>query len=70
MTVALGIRDGAAETVEVREGLAAGDTVLVGAAAGISAGTPVRVGAVGDQGVAAASAPTGGAPSAAAAAKQ
>ena len=49
VNVELGIRDAAAETVEVRGGLAAGDTVLVGAAAGTSVGTPVRVGAVGDR---------------------
>jgi hypothetical protein len=41
--VQLGIRDAAAETVEITSGLAAGDTVLLGAARGISPGTPVRV---------------------------
>jgi membrane fusion protein (multidrug efflux system) len=41
--VQLGIRDAAAETVEITGGLAAGDTVLLGAARGISPGTPVRV---------------------------
>jgi RND family efflux transporter MFP subunit len=45
----LGIRNAANETIEVRGGLAAGDTVLVGAAQGISAGTPVRVGGEGDR---------------------
>jgi RND family efflux transporter MFP subunit len=46
--VTLGIRDAAAETVEVMSGLAAGDTVLLGAARGISPGTPVRVSAPSD----------------------
>ena len=41
--VALGIRDAAAETVEIRSGLSSGDTLLLGAARGISPGTPVRV---------------------------
>ena len=41
--VALGIRDAAAETVEITSGLAAGDTLLLGTARGISPGTPVRV---------------------------
>jgi membrane fusion protein, multidrug efflux system len=41
--VGLGIRDQAAETVEITSGLAAGDTVLLGAARGISPGTPVKV---------------------------
>jgi RND family efflux transporter MFP subunit len=43
--VGLGIRDAAAETVEVTSGLAQGDTLLLGAARGISPGTPVRVSA-------------------------
>ena len=55
--VTLGIRDAANETVEVREGLVAGDTVLIGAAQGISPGTPVRVGEVTDQSATAAAAP-------------
>ncbi len=46
--VTLGIRDAAAETVEILSGLAAGDTVLLGAARGISAGTPVQVSAPAD----------------------
>ena len=46
--VALGIRDQAAETVEITSGLAAGDTVLLGAARGISPGTPVKVSAPND----------------------
>ena len=41
--VTLGIRDAAAETVEITSGLAAGDTLLLGAARGISPGTPVKV---------------------------
>jgi RND family efflux transporter MFP subunit len=41
--VGLGIRDAAAETVEITSGLAPGDTVLLGAARGISPGTPVKV---------------------------
>jgi hypothetical protein len=41
--VQLGLRDVALETFEVRSGIAAGDTVLLGAARGISAGTSVRV---------------------------
>jgi RND family efflux transporter MFP subunit len=43
--VTLGIRDAAAETVEIVSGLAPGDTVLLGAARGISIGTPVKVSA-------------------------
>ncbi len=46
--VTLGIRDAAAETVEVASGLAAGDTVLLGAARGITPGTPVKVSAPSD----------------------
>jgi RND family efflux transporter MFP subunit len=41
--VALGTRDDATEHVELTSGVAAGDTLLVGAAAGITPGTPVRV---------------------------
>jgi RND family efflux transporter MFP subunit len=41
--VTLGIRDAAAETVEITGGLVPGDTVLLGAARGISPGTPVKV---------------------------
>lgn len=41
--VALGTRDEATERVELTSGVAAGDTLLVGAAAGITPGTPVRV---------------------------
>jgi RND family efflux transporter MFP subunit len=43
--VALGIRDAAAETIEITSGIANGDTVLLGAARGISPGTPVKVSA-------------------------
>lgn len=46
--VGTGIRDAAAETVEITSGLAAGDTLLLGAARGISPGTPVRVSAPSD----------------------
>jgi membrane fusion protein (multidrug efflux system) len=46
--VALGLRDAAAETVEVMSGVAAGDTILLGAARGISPGTPVKVSAPSD----------------------
>ncbi len=46
--VTLGARDEASERVEVRSGLAAGDTVLVGAALGISSGTRLRVNAPSD----------------------
>lgn len=41
--VQLGIRDQAAETVEITSGLIPGDTLLLGAARGISPGTPVKV---------------------------
>jgi RND family efflux transporter MFP subunit len=41
--VGIGIRDAAAETVEITSGIAPGDTLLLGAARGISPGTPVRV---------------------------
>ena len=46
--VQLGIRDASTETVEIRSGLMAGDTILLGAARGISAGTPVKVSATAD----------------------
>ena len=46
--VGLGIRDAAAETVEITSGVAAGDTVLLGAARGITPGTPVKVSAPAD----------------------
>lgn len=41
--VTLGMRDPTAETVQITNGVAAGDTLLVGAAQGITPGTPVRV---------------------------
>jgi len=41
--VELGLRDLAAEMVEVVRGLAAGDTVLLGSAQGLAAGTVVRI---------------------------
>ena len=46
--VSLGIRDAAAETVEITAGLAPGDTVLLGSARGISLGSPVKVSAIND----------------------
>jgi RND family efflux transporter MFP subunit len=44
--VTLGIRDAAAETVEIRSGVQIGDTLLTGAARGITEKTPVRVNAI------------------------
>ena len=41
--VGIGIRDAAAETVEITSGITPGDTLLLGAARGISPGTPVKV---------------------------
>ena len=41
--VQLGLRDEGAEKVEIKSGVQAGDTLLLGAAQGISAGTIVRV---------------------------
>ena len=41
--VELGLRDEATERVEIMSGVAAGDTLLLGAAQGITPGTPVRV---------------------------
>ncbi|MBA3558935.1 MAG: efflux RND transporter periplasmic adaptor subunit [Gemmatimonadaceae bacterium] len=43
VTVALGLRDEATERLEIRSGVAAGDTLLLGAAQGIAPGTPVSV---------------------------
>jgi RND family efflux transporter MFP subunit len=68
VNVELGLRDDARELVEVRGGLAAGDTVLRGAAQGISNGTPVRVSAVGDASAAPAAPAAAPAPAAPAAA--
>ena len=41
--IELGVRDEAAELVEVQSGLAAGDTVLLGSAQGMAEGSRVRV---------------------------
>lgn len=41
--VTLGMRDPTAETIQIVNGVSAGDTLLVGAAQGITAGTPIRV---------------------------
>ncbi|MGH7629395.1 MAG: efflux RND transporter periplasmic adaptor subunit, partial [Gemmatimonadales bacterium] len=41
--VELGVRDPATDRIELRAGVQAGDTVLVGAATAIVPGTPVRV---------------------------
>ena len=49
VTVQIGLRDAANEQVEITAGLAAGDTVLVGAARGISPGTKVTVRSVNDR---------------------
>ena len=49
VTVELGLHDKVNETYEVRAGLTAGDTLLLGAAQGISAGTSVSVSAPGDK---------------------
>jgi membrane fusion protein (multidrug efflux system) len=46
--VKLGIRDEAAETVEITSGLAPGDTVLVGPARGMSPATVVRITSLND----------------------
>jgi RND family efflux transporter MFP subunit len=48
--VELGIRDAATDRIEVRAGLQAGDTVLVGAATAIVPGTPVRVTSAAERG--------------------
>jgi RND family efflux transporter MFP subunit len=41
--VALGMRDEGSELIEIKSGLAAGDTLLIGAAEGITPGAPVKV---------------------------
>jgi RND family efflux transporter MFP subunit len=46
--VELGIRDAASETVEIKRGVAPGDTILLGAARGISEKTPIKVSAPSD----------------------
>ena len=48
VAVRVGLRDAAREAVEITSGIAAGDTVLLGAAQGISVGTPVKVGTIAD----------------------
>lgn len=47
--VELGVRDEERERFEIISGLAAGDTLLIGAAQGITPGTPVRVSVPADQ---------------------
>jgi len=47
--VQLGIRDNASERVELRAGVAVGDTLLANAAQGLAPGTKVRITTVGDQ---------------------
>ena len=41
--VVIGLTDKSSETIEVRSGLQAGDTLLLGAAQGLTPGTPVRI---------------------------
>jgi membrane fusion protein (multidrug efflux system) len=41
--IELGLRDTQTETVEVKSGIIAGDTLLLGTARGLTAGTPVKV---------------------------
>ncbi len=62
--VTLGVRDEAAGAFEVKTGVAAGDTVLLGAARGISLGTSVVVSAPVDAAAPSSSAPASSAPSA------
>lgn len=50
VSVELGIRDAAAERMEITKGVAAGDTLLLGAARGITAGTMVKVSEPADRG--------------------
>jgi RND family efflux transporter MFP subunit len=47
--VELGLEDEAGERVEIRNGLSAGDTVLLGAALGVTPGSQVRVRQIADQ---------------------
>lgn len=49
--VDVGLKDEATEKYEIVSGVAAGDTLLIGAAQGITPGTPVRVGAPNDRAV-------------------
>jgi hypothetical protein len=44
----LGLEDEAGERIEVRAGLSAGDTVLLGAALGVTPGSQVRVRQISD----------------------
>lgn len=55
--VQLGVRDEGAEALEIRAGVAAGDTLLLGAARGISVGSAVAVSTPADAAPPAASAP-------------
>jgi hypothetical protein len=43
VTVALGVRQADTEEVEVLEGIAPGDLVILGSAMGVAPGTPVAV---------------------------
>jgi hypothetical protein len=43
--VQIGLTDKSSETIEILSGLAAGDTLLLGAAQGITPGTAVRISA-------------------------
>jgi membrane fusion protein (multidrug efflux system) len=47
--VSLGVRDEGTERVEILGGVAAGDSLLIGAAQGITAGTPVKISAPSDK---------------------
>jgi hypothetical protein len=54
VAVQLGLRDDAAERVEIASGVQVGDTLLLGAAQGITAGTIVRVSTPSDKATSAA----------------
>jgi len=41
--VELGVQDEAAELIEVKSGIAQGDTVLLGSAQAVTEGSPVRI---------------------------
>ncbi len=43
VAVELGLQDDVLQLVEIKAGLAAGDTVLIGPSAGVAVGTPVRI---------------------------
>lgn len=47
--VVTGLRDEGAETIEIKSGISAGDTLLLGAAQGITPGTAVKVSAINDK---------------------